>query len=85
MYRVGGRMSGFATGLRAVPVAMRLSSRERYALGTPSETGGQIIDPSGGALRERRESTILFNPTGRSDYPLGASGRQSLGSPELDT
>ncbi len=37
-----------------------------HALGTPRQTGGQIIDPSGGALCERRGSVVLINSRPRS-------------------
>ena len=61
MYGVSRRISGCDGKLGEVVGTVGASSRERYALGPPSETGGQIIDPKACALREFRESTILIN------------------------
>jgi hypothetical protein len=49
--------------------------------GSPSETGDQIIDPSGGALCELRESVFSGYQSvfGRTKHAIGAnSGRSSL-------
>ncbi len=81
MYRVSGGMSGRVRGLRDEDGVRLPSSRERYALGPPSETGGHFIDPSGGALCELGESTILFNPKG---LPTSAA-RVGWGNGESET